>query len=81
MVTKTARSRVSSHMWTKEEIRKVATLWESSTISELEDELGLVKNRIMYIVKKMRDAGFDLPRKKKHGYIDSLLKEVKLELR
>lgn len=76
---KITRNRRDAHMWTKADIKKVATLWEKSTVEEICEELGLRKDQLTYIIMHMRKAGFDLPRKHKIGYIQNLLRECYLE--
>lgn len=66
-------------MWTKGEIKKLAQLWESSSIDDLAEEMGLEEKQIKYMVAKMRTAGFNLTKKRKAAYIDLLIKEVLAE--
>lgn len=76
-----ANTKRNAHMWTKDDIKKVAKLWSSKTMEELAKELDVRKDQILYIVTHMRKAGFELPRKHKTGYMEMLLKECLLELK
>jgi biotin operon repressor len=70
-----------SHMWTKADIKKVATLWETSTITEIATAIGINRPQLMYMLRQMRNAGFDIPKKHKTGYIQILLEECKREMK
>lgn len=67
------------HLWTKAEVKKLAKLWDESSIEDLSKELNLEPKQIKYMVARMRLAGFKLAKKRKVAYIDSLLKEVLAE--
>lgn len=68
------------HMWTKDDVKTVAKLWNSATVKELCDKLNVEYQQLNYIAKEMRKAGFDLPKKHSKGYVNSLLKEVYNEM-
>jgi hypothetical protein len=67
------------HMWTKNEVKKVQSMWNTSTKEEICEELNLESHQIMYIVNAMRKAGFDLPKKHKKGQLQNLLREILAE--
>lgn len=67
-------------MWTKEEIKKVLALWDSKTIQELADEIGTTPEAVSYIAFALRKNGFTISKKRKAGYMQLLLAEVKAEL-
>lgn len=67
-------------MWTKSEIKTVATLWETSTVEELCKKLDITINQLNYIVTQMKKAGFKLAKKHKRSQVQSLLKEVLREM-
>lgn len=68
------------HFWTKDEIKKVANVWESTNPQDLADDLKIEHKQLMYMVKKMRDVGFKLTKKRKVAYINTLLNEVMSEM-
>ncbi len=70
-----------SHQWTKEDIKKVATLWDTNTTAEIKEQLGISTNQLTYIVGEMRKNGFTLPKKHKNGYIRALIEECRKEMR
>ena len=71
--------RAQKHMWTKEQINVVKTQWNTKTATEICNELNIQYQQLAYIVKQMRLAGFNLPRKHVQGNLQSLLKECLLE--
>lgn len=68
------------HQFTKDEIRQVMKLWMSKTSAELCEDLDINYGQLQYIVAKIRNAGFDLPKKRKIHIVDGLIKEVMAEL-
>lgn len=73
--------REPSHMWKKEEIRELFLVWDKYTLDELAEQLGVTRKQIVYITTIMRKNGFNLPKKSQRGYLQSLLKEVRDELK
>ncbi len=73
--------KTKKHMWTKDEIKKIARMWTDKTMQDIADDLGVEKIKIAALTTQMRKAGFNLPRKHRNGYLLSLLKEVKAEMR
>jgi hypothetical protein len=67
-------------MWTKEEIKRIYTLWDSKTINEIMKEMDLRRDQLNYMVCHMRKAGFVMHGKHKKGYVQNLIKECKLDL-
>lgn len=64
------------HMWTKEEIKKFVQIWDSKTLDELVEEMGLTRSQLISMAYYIRKAGYKLPRKRKNGYLLSLIKEA-----
>ena len=73
-------SRQPSHEWTKNEVKEVAKLWETSTSKELSEKLGVKEFQLQYIVGQMKKAGFTLTKKHKNGNMQNLLKEALSEM-
>lgn len=69
------------HMWTKDEVKSLYTLWEDTSIEDLADKLKVEVSQIRTMAGAMRKKGFKLAHKRKNGYIQSLLDEVKKELK
>lgn len=69
----------NSHMWKKDEIKKILELWNTMNVVELAKEFNVNKQQLGYIVIQMRKAGFTLPKKHMNGKLQSLLKEVLAE--
>lgn len=67
-------------LWTKSEIKLVIQLWDTKTTTEIANELKRPVTSIGYIAKKIRDAGYHLSKKQRHGTISLLVKEVLSEL-
>ena len=65
-----------SKMWTKEEIKQVTTLWETSTMKQMLETLNVTYTQLAYIVKEIRKAGYNLPRKRANGNIQTLIKDA-----
>lgn len=68
-------------MWTKDQIKKLARVWESSSLQELADEFHVEKSRVQSIVASMRKVGFKLAKKHREGYQRGLLQEVLREMK
>lgn len=78
---KKSMKKQANHMWTKEEIKKLYTLWNELSMEEMCEELGLEPKNIRYMVSQMRKNGFNLQKKKKNGRLMSMLQDVKKELK
>ena len=63
-------------LWTKNEIKTVMTLWETATTQQIAEKLKRKPSQVSAIAVKIRKMGFDLPRKRINGYLDTLLREV-----
>lgn len=72
--------RKEQHMWTKEEIKLVNSLWATTTTHELCKKLGVDNQQLNYMVAEMRKAGLVLAKKHKKGNLQALIKEVMSEL-
>lgn len=68
------------HMWTKEEIKKLLNLWNTKNIQEIATELNVTEDNVKYMSFILRKNGFALSLKRKNGYIQTLLAELKAEL-
>lgn len=77
----TKMKRKKSHLWTKDEIKTVASLWETSNFEDLCNKLDVKDFQLNYIVGHMRRAGFKLTKKHKKGYLQNLIQEVLLEVK
>ena len=65
------------HQWTKDEIKTVAKLWTSSTISEMAEELGVDESQVVYMGSQIRLSYPDLvPKKHRKGYMRNLIVEA-----
>lgn len=64
------------HMWTKDEIRTVVTLWESNTVESICEAMNITSFQLHYIAKKLRDNGIKLTRKRKRSNVDLIIKEL-----
>lgn len=70
------RHKERSTQLTKDDIRLIATQWESKTVRQIAEILDVTTQTIYVISKKMRDAGVNLPKKRQHGVINGLIREV-----
>lgn len=68
-------------MWTKGEMSDLVKLWNTTDMEVLERKLGRSKATIQGMLKKMRSAGIDIPKKRVTGYIDTLVKDFARELK
>jgi hypothetical protein len=62
--------------WTADDIKKVITVWQTKTTKELAVELNKTTEEVNYIAAQIRKSGYDLPRKRKKGYIQPLIVSV-----
>lgn len=65
-----------SHMWTKDDLKKVLQLWESNTKEEIAAEIGVTELQLYHAVGQLRKAGFNIPKKHKKGQLRNLLEEL-----
>lgn len=70
------KQRAKYQNWTKDEVRKLLTLWDKHTIEELEEKMGRGKNTLTAMAKKLRDVGFEVARKRRAHYTHTLLLEL-----
>lgn len=58
---------------TLEMVKKFIKLWETNTLKSLGAELGINKERVLYIARTMRRMGYKLPKKHHKGYLKQLI--------
>lgn len=78
---KNSMKKKPNHLWTKEEIKLLYTLWNTMNMEELCEEIGVEPKNIRYMSTQMRKYGFNLQRKKRNGTLMSMLQDVKRELK
>lgn len=66
--------------FTKEEIKAVARLWKESSTSDIAKELKITVAQVVYLATQIRKAGFKLPKKRRNGVNQFLVKEAMGEL-
>lgn len=71
----------ASYMWTKESIKTLIKLWDTSTIEDIAEELGVRKDQVSSMARRVRKAGYELPRKSVKGEVEKLIKEAIGELK
>lgn len=69
------------HMWTKNEVKKLYTIWDTTSMEDVCEELGIDAGQVRYMVAQMRKQGFPLQKKRKIGQTMTMLKELKAELK
>ena len=63
-------------MYTKDEVETILKLWNTKTVKEIAEELQRPFNSIIYVAKKIRLAGYNLPKKYSPHKADYLIKTV-----
>ena len=72
-----SKSGIKSHLWTADEIKKLARLWTSRTIDEMAKELHVHPSQVVYMGSQVRLEFPDLvPKKHRKGFIRNLIKEA-----
>lgn len=66
-------------MWTKSEFAVVLKLWNTHSTEEIAIKLGRNKSAVTSIAKILRDAGCDIPKKHRTGYLKNLALEFAKE--
>lgn len=69
------------HLWTKDELKKIINMWDSSSMEEILEETGLTRSQISSIRYGLKKAGYVLTAKKAKGYRQLLVTEVLRELK
>lgn len=67
-------------MWTKDGIKTVLTMWNSSTKQQIADRLGCSVTSVGIMAFYLRKEGADLPKKTIHGEIRKLVRDVLAEV-
>jgi biotin operon repressor len=52
-------------------------LWETKTVNEVAEELGMSRQTVYNLVKRLREAGITVPAKTRAGYLSKLINEIK----
>jgi predicted transcriptional regulator len=73
---KTYKLKVQKRLFTKQEIKLIAELWESETTETIAEKLGRPKSSIQYMVTQIRKLGYVIPRKKKNNVTNNLIHEA-----
>lgn len=64
-------------MWTADEIKQISKLWESHTITEMAEKLGVNEQQVIYMGTQIRKVYPKLvPKKHRKGYISNLIKQT-----
>lgn len=69
------------HSWTKDEVKRIVSLWDQKNPDELANDLNISKLQLMYMVGLIRKNGYKLTRKRKNGTLSILIKEALSELK
>ncbi len=69
-----------NRMYTKQDIKVVIELWETSNTAEIAKELDITSQQVQYLAGQIRKFGYKLTRKTVRGYMGTLVKEVMGEL-
>lgn len=64
------------HSWTKEEIKKLTTLWDTHSLDELSKAFKLDKKQVQYMANTIRAAGYKLQPKRRNAYLRTLITEA-----
>jgi predicted transcriptional regulator len=62
-------------MWTKSEFNELVRLWNTSDMETIVRKLGRSRPTIQAVIRKLRSAGVDVPKKRISGYIDTLVND------
>ena len=65
----TKKYKIKSHMWTKEDIKTLATLWETASKEEIAEKLNITSGQVGSMAQRFKKVGFALPRKRRSGAI------------
>lgn len=71
--------RTARHAWTREQIISVKQLWQTKSGEEVAAEMGVTMQQLQHIATQMRKAGVMLPKKRKIGQLQGLIKELMAE--
>lgn len=67
-------------MLTKDEIKKVASMWESHTVKQIAETIGCTDQTIYNVARLMKEAGYKITYKKVRGSLNHLILEAIDEL-
>ena len=71
---------MNNHMWTKDNVKKLLALWDTKSMREIADEIGVEVKNVQYMAHNLRLKGFPLAKKHVTGQLQTLLNEVAEEL-
>lgn len=63
-------------MWTKDEMRLLMDLWDSSNPEEIGEKIGVSRQKVNYMANVMRKAGVPLQLKYQRGTVSLMIKEL-----
>lgn len=63
-------------MFTKQEIKIIANLWEKENLESIAEKLDRSKSSIQYMVTQIRKLGYIMPRKKRNNITNNLIHEA-----
>jgi biotin operon repressor len=69
-----------SKQLTKEDIREIITLWDSITVKQLAEKIGVSEFTIYSVAKTLRTHGVHIPSKRRKNILQGLVKEVISEM-
>ena len=66
--------------FTKQEIKSVVKLWKDTSLQDIAKELKMTVIQVAYLAQSIRKAGHKLPKKRKIGQLNFMVKEAMREL-
>jgi len=72
-------NRPDYHKWTKEEFELLIDLWETHSINQLAEKLGLETGKITGAINTLRKNGIKLASKDNKSRIIDIIKQIKQE--
>lgn len=72
--------KMNNHMWTKENVKTLLSMWDSNSMLEIAQKMGLEQKQVQYMAHNLRAKGFPLTQKHKVGELQALLTDVALEM-
>lgn len=73
-------ARKEHHMMTKDEIKRIASMWETHTVQQIADIIGTSTASIYNVARIMTEAGYKITYKKVRGSLNHLILEAIDEL-
>ncbi len=63
-------------MLTKDDVKRIASMWETHTVAQIADIIGTSTSAIYNVARVMTEAGYKVQYKRKNGELNKLIMDA-----